>query len=229
MAQYFYPQGLTKVMNEGFASFVHYHIVNKMYEEGYVDDGFMLEFIHSHSSVLYQPDYSSKHFSGLNPYTLGFNIFMDIKRICQSPTEEDRYWFPNLAGRDWLEEVHNAMQNFRDDSFILQYLSPKVIRDMKLFVVIDEEDEDEYEIAAIHNERGYRKVREALSEQYRRTFYVPEIQVEKVDLHTTNTLHLTHQIVSDRKLIPKETQETLEHLRYLWEFPVRLSSKTGWA
>ncbi|HEX8530947.1 MAG TPA: SpoVR family protein [Cytophagales bacterium] len=225
VSQYFYPQGLTKVMNEGFASFVHYHIVNKMYEEGYVDDGFMLEFIHSHSSVLYQPDYNSKYFSGLNPYTLGFNIFMDIKRICQSPTDEDRYWFPNLIGKDWLEEVHYAMQNFRDDSFILQYLSPKVMRDMRLFVIVDEEDEDEYEIAAIHNERGYRKVREALSEQYKRTFYVPEIQVEKVDLHSTNTLHLTHHIVSDRKLVPKETQETLEHLRYLWEFPVRLSSK----
>lgn len=225
VAQYFYPQGLTKVMNEGFASFVHYHIVNKMFEEGYVDDGFMLEFIHSHSSVLFQPDYNSKYFSGLNPYTLGFNIFMDIKRICQSPTEEDKYWFPNLIGRDWLEEVHNAMQNFRDDSFILQYLSPKVIRDMKLFVIVDEEDEDEYEISAIHNERGYRKVREALSEQYRRTFYVPEIQVEKVDLHATNTLHLIHQIVNDRKLVPQETQDTLEHLRYLWEFPVRLSSK----
>jgi spore cortex formation protein SpoVR/YcgB (stage V sporulation) len=225
VAQYFYPQGLTKVMNEGFASFVHYHIVNKMYEEGYVDDGFMLEFIHSHSSVLYQPDYNSKYFSGLNPYTLGFNIFMDIKRICQSPTEEDKYWFPNLIGRDWLEEVHYAMHNFRDDSFILQYLSPKVMRDMRLFVIVDEEDEDEYEIAAIHNERGYRKVREALSEQYKRTFFVPEIQVEKVDLHSTNTLHLTHHIVSDRKLVPKETQETLEHLRYLWEFPVRLSSK----
>lgn len=225
VSQYFYPQGLTKVMNEGFASFVHYHIVNKMYEEGYVDDGFMLEFIHSHSSVLYQPDYNSKYFSGLNPYTLGFNIFMDIKRICQSPTDEDRYWFPNLIGRDWLEEVHYAMHNFRDDSFILQYLSPKVMRDMRLFVIVDEEDEDEYEIAAIHNERGYRKVREALSEQYKRTFYVPEIQVEKVDLHSTNTLHLTHHIVSDRKLVPKETQETLEHLRYLWEFPVRLSSK----
>jgi spore cortex formation protein SpoVR/YcgB (stage V sporulation) len=225
VAQYFYPQGLTKVMNEGFASFVHYHIVNKMYEEGYVDDGFMLEFIHSHSSVLYQPDYNSKYFSGLNPYTLGFNIFMDIKRICQSPTDEDRYWFPNLIGRDWLEEVHYAMHNFRDDSFILQYLSPKVMRDMRLFVIVDEEDEDEYEIAAIHNERGYRKVREALSEQYKRTFFVPEIQVEKVDLHSTNTLHLTHHIVSDRKLVPKETQETLEHLRYLWEFPVRLSSK----
>src|SRR5690606_31438265 len=68
VAQYFYPQGATKVMNEGFATFVHYHIINKMFEEGYLNDGFMLEFIKSHSSVLYQPDYSSKFYSGLNPY-----------------------------------------------------------------------------------------------------------------------------------------------------------------
>lgn len=225
VAQYFYPQGMTKVMNEGFATFVHYHLINKMYDEGYVDDGFMLEFIHSHSSVLFQPDYNSRYFSGLNPYTLGFNIFMDIKRMCETPTEEDKQWFPNLMGRDWLEEVHYAMQNFRDDSFILQYLSPKVMRDMKLFLITDEEDEDEYEVSAIHNERGYRRVREALSEQYRRTFYVPEIQVEKVDLHATNTLHLTHHIFNDRKLNEKETRETLAYLRYLWEFPVQLSSR----
>lgn len=225
VAQYFYPQALTKVMNEGFATFTHYHIINKMYDEGYVDDGFMLEFIHSHSSVLFQPEYKSKYFSGLNPYTLGFNIFMDIKRICQSATEEDREWFPNLAGKDWLEEVHYAMQNFRDDSFILQYLSPKVIRDMKLFAITDDEDEEEYEITAIHNERGYRRVREILSEQYKRTAYVPDIQVEKVDLHSTNTLHLTHHIINNRKLDEKETEKTLSHLRYLWEFPVQLTSR----
>jgi spore cortex formation protein SpoVR/YcgB (stage V sporulation) len=212
-------------MNEGFASFVHYHIINKMYDEGYVDDGFMLEFIHSHSSVLYQPDYNSRYFSGLNPYTLGFNIFMDIKRICQSPTEEDKYWFPNLAGRDWLEEIHNAMNNFRDDSFILQYLSPKVIRDMKLFVIADFEDDDEYEVNAIHNERGYKKVRESLSNQYRRGFYVPDIQVDRVDLHSTSKLHLVHQVQNDRNLDIEEAKETLEHVRYLWEFPVQLVSK----
>jgi spore cortex formation protein SpoVR/YcgB (stage V sporulation) len=35
------------------------------------------------------------------PYALGFAMFQDIKRICQSPTEEDRYWFPDIAGSDW--------------------------------------------------------------------------------------------------------------------------------
>ena len=95
VAQYYYPQGMTKVMNEGFATFMHYHIINKLFEEGFLDDGFMLEFIKSHSGVIYQPAYNSPYFSGLNPYTLGFNIFMDIKRICQEPTEEDKKWFPN--------------------------------------------------------------------------------------------------------------------------------------
>lgn len=225
VAQYFYPQGATKVMNEGFATFTHYHIINKMYEEGYVNDGFMLEFIKSHSGVLFQPDYNSPYFSGLNPYTLGYNIFTDIKRICQQPTAEDKEWFPNLIGKDWLEQVHYVMENFRDDSFILQYLSPKVIRNMKLFSISDDEHQQEYVISAIHNERGYKKVREQLSQQYERSFYVPNIQVNGLDRFGTNTLYLTHSVQNERKLDAENTQKTLEHVRYLWGFPVELHSK----
>jgi stage V sporulation protein R len=225
VAQYFYPQGATKVMNEGFATFTHYHIINKMFEEGYLNDGFMLEFLKSHSSVLYQPEYNSKFYSGLNPYTLGFNIFMDIKRICQNPTAEDKQWFPELIGKDWLQQVHYVMENFRDDSFILQYLSPKVIRDMRLFTIVDCEYEDEYEIGAIHNERGYRRVREHLSNQYDRASLVPNIQVTKVDLHRTSKLHLTHYIQKDRRLDASSAKDTLDHIRFLWGFPVELHSK----
>jgi len=226
VAQYFYPQGMTKVMNEGFATFMHYHIIQKMFEEGYLSDGFMLEFMHSHSSVLFQPPYNSQYFSGLNPYTLGYNIFMDIKRMCVEPTKEDEYWFPNLAGKqDWLSEIHYAMENFRDDSFILQYLSPKVIRDMRLFIITDREDDEEYEISAIHNERGYERVRQALSEQYKRTFYVPDIQVEKVDMYRSSKLHLTHTISDEKRLDGREAKATLEHIHYLWGFPVELASR----
>ncbi len=225
VAQYFYPQGMTKVMNEGFATFMHYHIINEMFDQGYLNDGFMLEFLHSHSSVIFQPEYNSKFFSGLNPYTLGFNIFMDIKRICQEPTEEDKEWFPNLIGKHWLDEVHYAMENFRDDSFILQYLSPKVIRDMRLFTIADYESEDEYEISAIHNEKGYRKIREDLSNQYRRSGYVPDIQVVKVDRFSNQKLHLLHQISQDKRLSPKDAENTLEYIHYLWEFPVELISR----
>jgi stage V sporulation protein R len=150
---------------------------------------------------------------------------MDIKRICQEPTPEDKLWFPDLIGKNWLEQVNYVMKNYRDDSFILQYLSPKVIRDMKLFTIVDDEDEDEYEIGAIHNERGYKKVREHLSTQYEPSFHVPAIQVTKVDLHQTSKLYLTHFIQKDRRLDPENTKATLEHIRYLWGFPVELHSK----
>ncbi|MEM6845757.1 MAG: SpoVR family protein [Bacteroidota bacterium] len=225
VAQYYYPQGMTKVMNEGFATFMHYHIINKMFDEDYLSDGFMLEFLKSHSGVIFQPSYNSPYFSGLNPYTLGFNIYMDIKRICQEPTKEDRKWFPNLIGKDWLEEVHLATENFRDDSFIAQYLSPKVIRDMRLFSILDDEDEEFYEIMSIHNERGYRKIREALSKQYDRSYRVPNIQVENVDIHKTSKLTLIHKIQNDRLLDEDEAEETIRHLRHLWEFPVELHSR----
>ena len=49
IAQYFYPQYQTKVMNEGFASFTHHYIFNKLYDEGKVDDGAMMEFFKLHS------------------------------------------------------------------------------------------------------------------------------------------------------------------------------------
>ncbi|ESH08738.1 SpoVR family protein, partial [Salmonella enterica subsp. enterica serovar Gaminara str. ATCC BAA-711] len=68
---------------------------------------------------------------GINPYALGFAMFQDIKRICQSPTDEDKYWFPDIAGSDWLETLHFAMRDFKDESFISQFLSPKVMRDFR--------------------------------------------------------------------------------------------------
>jgi spore cortex formation protein SpoVR/YcgB (stage V sporulation) len=225
VAQYYYPQTMTKVMNEGFATFMHYHIINKLFDLGYLEDGFMLEFLKSHSGVIYQPDYNSPYFSGLNPYTLGFNIFMDIKRICQAPTPEDQQWFPNLIGKDWLDEVLYAMENFRDDSFIAQYLSPKVIRDMKLFAIFDDEDNEFYEIEAIHNERGYRRIREMMSMQYDRSNRVPDIQVDSVDVHKTSRLNLIHHIHDDKLLDEDDAESTVRYVRRLWEFPVELHSR----
>ncbi|MGI9409628.1 MAG: SpoVR family protein, partial [Hyphomicrobiaceae bacterium] len=72
LAQYFYPQRQTKVMNEGCATFVHYEILNALYDRGQISEGSMLEFMHSHSSVIYQPSFDSGHYSGMNPYALGF-------------------------------------------------------------------------------------------------------------------------------------------------------------
>ena len=103
LSQYFYPQRQTKMMNEGCATFVHYEILNRLYERGLLTDGTMLEFLHSHSSVVFQPAFNDRRFSGINPYALGFAMMNDIRRIATEPTEEDREWFPEspAAATGW--------------------------------------------------------------------------------------------------------------------------------
>lgn len=227
VAQYFYPQSQTKVSNEGWASFCHYNFVHKMRELGYLGDGFMLEFLSHHSSVVLQPSFDKSYYRGLNPYALGFNIYQDIRRICENPTDEDREWFPNLVGKDWKQETYFAMQNFKDDSFIQQYLSPKVIRDMKLFMVEDGESEYHYEVSRIHNDRGYKDIRESLASWYNRNRYVPDIQIDKVDVYGDRTLSLVYTPFMEMKLEKKESEKTLKYIKKLWGFNVSLFDEKG--
>ena len=225
VSQYFYPQAQTKMINEGFATFTHYYLVNKLYDEGYLSEGFMLEFIKHHSSVITQPSYRSKYYSGLNPYTMGFNIFMDIKRICENPTEEDKQWMPHLIGKDWKEEILYAAANFRDDSFVSQYLSPKVIRDMRLFSVYDSDKQYRLEISSIHDDRGYKKIIEVLSNQYNRERYIPDIQITDYDKHGDRSLTLTH-FSRNGVILDQDSAEDVTYSIYrLWGFPTFLISE----
>jgi spore cortex formation protein SpoVR/YcgB (stage V sporulation) len=223
ISQYFYPQGQTKVINEGCATFTHYEIVNKMFEEGYLDDGFMLEFMHHHSNVVFQPEFDSKFYSGLNPYTLGFNIFSDLKRMSLNPTKEDLEWFPEIAGKgNWKEQFLYIVENFKDETFVLQYLSPKVMRDMRLFELSDEQTSNFYKVSSIHNEKGYRKVRQSLSEFYNRSRYVPDIQVYNVDVYGNRSLTLEYTPVDSKELDLNEVDKVLPHIKHLWGFPVKI-------
>ena len=223
ISQYFMPQRQTQVQNEGWASFVHYYIMNRLHEKGLITDGSMLEFIDSHSGVLNQLPYDHKYYSGFNPYALGFAIYNDIKRICQHPTDEDREWFPDLVDKPWLPELHNAMRNFRDESFIRQYLSPTVMRDWRLFAMYSDSDKDHYDITAIHNQRGYKQIRNALADQYNFGSREPDLQVWDVELMGNRHLVLRHTIHNDIPLC-KDTPDVLRHLSRLWGYNVSLES-----
>src|SRR6201993_4864036 len=127
VSQYFYPQKQTQMMNEGCATFVHYEIMRRLHDKGLITEGSMLEFLHSHSSVVFQPDFDDPRFSGLNPYALGFAMMSDVQRICENPTDEDREWFPDIAGSgDPYGVLRHAWANYRDESFVLQHLSPAI-------------------------------------------------------------------------------------------------------
>src|SRR3546814_17360748 len=93
-------------------------------------------------------------YNGINPYALGFGMMTDIERICTDPTEEDREWFPDIAGsKEPMEVLKHIWANYRDESFIAQFLSPHLIRNWRLFHLVADEDEPALRVDAIHTAR----------------------------------------------------------------------------
>jgi stage V sporulation protein R len=224
IAQYFYPQSQTKVMNEGTATYVHYRIMTRLHERGQISDGNFLEFLQSHTNVVFQPEFDDQRFSGFNPYALGFAMMQDIERIVSSPDEEDREWFPDIAGTgDVMAVLRNTWANYRDESFISQFLSPRLMRRLRMFHLHDDPAEDAgIRVDAIHNERGYRRVRSELSRQYDVGFIDPNIEVVDVDLAGNRRLMLRHSVVKGAQLNEADAKRVLQHLADLWSYDVSL-------
>jgi stage V sporulation protein R len=223
VAQYFYPQQQTKMMNEGCATFVHYEIMQRLFDRGMINEGAMLEFLHMHSSVITQPAFDQRRFSGINPYALGFAMMQDIRRICEEPEEEDRKWFPEIAGNGQpLATLRDAWTEYRDESFILQFLSPRLIREMRLFAVGDNSDANYLTVEAIHDEPGYREIRRRMAEQYDLSYRQPQIEVIEADLKGNRRLVLRHQARDGRLLNKEDCNRTLHHVANLWGYRVRM-------
>ncbi|HUK07234.1 MAG TPA: SpoVR family protein [Stellaceae bacterium] len=221
VSQYFYPQKQTRLMNEGCATFVHYEIMNRLHERGLINDGAFLEAMHSHTNVIFQPEYDDRRYNGINPYALGFAMMQDVKRICTTPSDEDREWFPAIAGNgDPWGTLRDAWANYRDESFVLQFLSPCLMRQFRLFKVLDDASEDALVVDAIHDERGYRDIRSALARHYDLARQEPDIQVVDVDLSGDRRLILRHAVHDGVLLDEASCRGVLEHLSTLWHYGI---------
>lgn len=224
IAQYFYPQPQVKLMNEGCATWVHQRIMTRLHETGQIDDAAFLEVLHSTSNVIMQPGFDHPAGGpGFNPYALGYAMMTDIARICEEPTKEDRDWFPDWAGNgDALGTLRHAWANYRDESFVLQFLSPKVMRDFRMFRLMDDTTEPTLLVDAIHDEEGYRSIRRSLARSYDPGLGDADIQVVDVDLFGDRRLLLEHRTVPGQLLAKKDAEATLRQLASLWGYEVRL-------
>ncbi|MFP4314536.1 MAG: SpoVR family protein, partial [Alphaproteobacteria bacterium] len=163
LSQYFKPQMMDKVLNEGMATFTHDRIMTTMRDIGLIDWAMYQEYKQINEGVLYQPSAvqlardehgrivvdedgnPQEQFVGaqFNPYTLGFKVLEEIERICKNPTDEDKEWFHFAGEPDWLSVVKHAVFSSSDETFIHNYLSPQAMRDLRMFKV-ENMDEDDY-------------------------------------------------------------------------------------
>src|SRR5688500_2752136 len=115
------------------------------------------------------------------------------------------------------------MRNCKDGSFIGQYLSPKIMREVRLFTSVADGEGSELEVAASHGAAGKRRARDPPSRQYDLGSREPNIQVWNVNLRGDRSLTLRHFQHNDRPLADS-AQEVLKHVARLWGFGVQLES-----
>ncbi len=221
IAQYFYPQPQAKLMNEGCATWTHQRIMRRLHETGQIDDAAFLEVLHSTSSVIMQPGF--EYGPGFNPYALGYAMMTDIERMCTEPTAEDRAWFPDVAGNgDPLGTLRHAWANFRDESFVLQFLSPAVMRQFRMFRLMDDTSDPTLLVDAIHDDAGYRAIRRTLARSYDPAEGDPDVQVVDVDLAGDRRLMLQHRTRPGQLLAQRDAELTLRYVAALWGYEVKL-------
>ena len=155
---------------------------------------------------------------------MGYNIFSEIERVCKEPTEEDKKWFPYLVGEDWREMVKNAAFNFKDDGFILQFLTPNLIRKLRMFSILDDSGKPMLEVSHISNDDGYREIRSNLSKTYDISRHIPDIQVIEARIKGDRQLTLKHTTIDDMPLDEKEKNQVLKHIKTLWGYEAKVQS-----
>jgi stage V sporulation protein R len=132
---YFIPQIETKIMNEGWASFWHYTILNKLN----LNPGLHLEFLKRHNQVI------RPHEGRINPYYVGFKIFEDlVKRYPDNP-----------------KMIFQVREVERDQSFLRRYLTQELCNEMNLFEYV--KVDKEYLISEVSDDDGWRKIRDSLA------------------------------------------------------------------
>lgn len=238
VSQNFSPNVRTKVINEGVACTMHYEIMETLFDIGLIDASMHGEFRRSHAGVVYQPPGSviKKHpvtnedveifvGSDINIYALGFEMFQDIKRICENPNQEDREWFPHIAGKENFNDLFlHIMESNSDETFIEQYLSPAVMRKFKYFLLEGELDDDALRVSAIHADEGFKKIRAQLAADFRISDKIPKISLKDYQEESDRCLVLRHDVIKGQKLDIESTKQILELVHAQTKHPVVLES-----
>lgn len=213
IAEYFYPQTKTKILHEGWATFIEYQVFNELYNQKTIDEGGYLEFLRDHSSVIYQPAHDSPHYDGrLNPYAVGYAMFSDLYRMTHSPTKEDYREYPEICDTDWTKSLMEIVKNYSDSDFISKYLTPNVIRDFRLFAVDVSTKKGEINILDVAKDIDH--IRDVFSDTLNANNYHPILTIQEID--EENRLIISVECMDGKKVDEKSLSELGLYIHILW-------------
>ncbi len=217
-AYYFAPQGMTKIMNEGWAVYWHSTLMCRHLVRA--DE--IVDYCDHHSGTL------GTRPGQINPYKLGVELFRDI---------EDR-WNRGAFGLEWAriddaeerrrydrglglgrEKIFEVRKVYNDVTFVDEFITPEFAEDQKLFVYAFNPRTGRYEIA----DRDYRKVKNRLLWSLT-NFGQPRILVVDGNFRNRGELYLWHDW-NGVDLQFQAAEQTLRNLHALWGRPVHLETR----
>lgn len=216
-AYYMAPQGMTKIMNEGWASYWH----SKMMTSKIMNDGEVVDYADACSGTLAMSP------TGFNPYKVGIEIFRDI---------EER-WNTGRFGKEWnecedlaakknwhrdtglgREKIFEVRRDYNDVTFIDEFLTEEFCVANKMFVYRFNQRSGRYEI----DTRQFPAVKKQLLFQLT-NFGQPIIEVENGNHSNRGELLLRH-VFEGVEIQQNYAEETLRNLSIIWRRPVHIAT-----
>jgi stage V sporulation protein R len=216
-AYYFAPQGQTKIMNEGWASYWHSTIMT----ERALTSWECIDYADHHSGTMaVQP-------GRINPYKLGIELFRDIERRwntgqfgkeweeCENETVR-RSWDKKLnLGRQKIFEVRRV---HNDITFIDSFLTREFCQEQKMFSYAFQDQGENYVIESRDFEIIKQRLLQGLTNHGR-----PFIYVVDGNYRNRGELLLRHDH-QGTDLNPQKSADTLANVGAIWSRPVHLQT-----
>jgi stage V sporulation protein R len=216
-AYYFAPQGQTKIMNEGWASYWHSTIMTR---HG-LKDAEVVDYADHHSGTMATSP------NRLNPYKLGIELFRDIEERwnkgqfgpeyddCDDLVAKEK-WDKNLGlGR---EKIFDVRRIHNDITFIDSFLTPEFCIKHKFFSFAYNEQSNYYEIVSRDFPQIKQQLLNGLTNHGR-----PFIYVVDGNYRNRGELFLKHKF-QGVELKLDYARDTLANLQRLWLRPVHVET-----
>ena len=216
-AYYFAPQGMTKIMNEGWASYWH----SKLMTEKILNDSEIINFADRHSSTMAMSP------TGFNPYKVGIELFRNIEErwnkgqfgreyeACDS-LEAKRRW--NTAAGRGREKIFEVRRHYNDVTFIDEFLTEEFCVEHRMFVYKFNKRTGQYEV----DTRDFRSIKKKLLFQLT-NFGQPIISVVDANHNNRGELLMAH-LFEGVEMQPDYMQATLKNMYQIWGRPVAMAT-----
>jgi stage V sporulation protein R len=216
-AYYFAPQGMTKILNEGWASYWHSTIMTQKV----LHPSEVIDYADHHSGTM------ATSRTRLNPYKLGIELLRDIEHRWNTgrfgkeyeecdDLEKRRNWDRQLGlGRKKIFEVRKI---YNDLTFIDEFLTPEFCVQHNLFSFAFQEQAGQYVIES----REFEKIKQRLLFSLT-NFGKPWIYVVDGNYRNRGELLLRHQHTGV-ELRLDQAADVLANLQFIWTRPVHLQT-----